>query len=340
MKNNYNFLEKIFHKLILKNNSLQEMLFDLEQRLYVKEKNLFFDNNFFISGLARSGTTFILECFYKQEIFASLTYNDMPLICAPNLWNKISKNYKKKQTSTSRMHNDGINFNLDSPEAFDEIIWKLFLKNKFVKENYLDEHKLDNYIINKYQSFIKSIIIKYKKKYYLSKNNNNILRLESLLNYFTNSIFIFVIREPLQHAISLQNMHQLFLNNQENDDFTLEYMNMLGHHEFGKDHKKFKFKDNLSNNTDINSLDYWLDVWINYYNHLKRFISYDNLYLIDYENFCQNPNFKILEIIQKKEPSFKRVNSINYIKLSKKENLYNSEKLEYANNLYREILNL
>ncbi len=96
MKNNYNFLEKIFHKLILKNNSLQEMLFDFEQRLYVKEKNLFFDNNFFISGLARSGTTFILECFYKQEIFASLTYNDMPLICAPNLWNKISKNYKKK----------------------------------------------------------------------------------------------------------------------------------------------------------------------------------------------------------------------------------------------------
>ena len=52
MKNNYNFLEKIFHKLILKNNSLQEMLFDLEQRLYVKEKNLFFDNNF-ISGLAQ-----------------------------------------------------------------------------------------------------------------------------------------------------------------------------------------------------------------------------------------------------------------------------------------------
>ena len=61
------------------------------------------------------------------------------------------------------MHNDGINFNLDSPEAFDEIIWKLFLKNKFVKEKILDEHKLDNLIINKYQSFIKSIIIKYKK---------------------------------------------------------------------------------------------------------------------------------------------------------------------------------
>ena len=237
------------------------------------------------------------------------------------------------------MHNDGINFNLDSPEAFDEIIWKLFLKNKFVKENYLDEHKLDNYIINKYQSFIKSIIIKYKKKYYLSKNNNNILRLESLLNYFTNSIFIFVIREPLQHTISLQNMHQLFLKNQENNDFALEYMNMLGHHEFGKGHKKFNFKDNLSNNTNINSLDYWLDVWINYYNHLKN-LFHDNLYLVDYENFCKNPNFKILEIIKKKEPNFKRVNSISNIKLSKKENLYNSEKLEYANNLYREILNL
>ena len=113
MKNNYNILEKIFHKLILKNNSIQEMLFDTEQRFYVKEKNLFFDNNFFISGLARSGTTLILECFYKQEIFASLTYNDMPLICAPNLWHKISKNHKRKQKSSSRMHNDGIIFNLE-----------------------------------------------------------------------------------------------------------------------------------------------------------------------------------------------------------------------------------
>ena len=52
----------------------------------------------------------------------------MPLICAPNLWNKISKNYKKNKI-TSRMHNDGINFNLDSPEAFDEIIGNFFLKN-------------------------------------------------------------------------------------------------------------------------------------------------------------------------------------------------------------------
>ena len=340
MKNNYNILEKIFHKLILKNNSLQEMLFDTEQRFYVKEKNLFFDNNFFISGLARSGTTLILECFYKQEIFASLTYNDMPLICAPNLWHKISKNHKRKQKSSSRMHNDGIIFNLDSPEAFDEIIWKLLLKNKFIKEKYLDEHVLDNLVINKYQSFIKSIITKYKKKYYLNKNNNNILRLESLLNYFTNSIFIFVIREPLQHANSLQKMHELFLKNQEDDDFTLEYMNMLGHHEFGKNHKKFNFKEDLSNNIDINSLDYWLEVWINYYNHLKKFISYNNLYLIDYENFCKNPNSKIVEIIKKKEPDFKEVNFINNIRLSKKESVYNSDKLEYANNLYREILNL
>ena len=135
-------------------------------------------------------------------------------------------------------------------------------------------------------------------------------------------------------------MNQLFLKNQERDDFTLEYMNMLGHHEFGIGHKKFKFKENLYNNTDINSLDYWLDVWINYYNHLKKFISYNNLYLIDYENFCKNPNSKIVEIIKIKEPDFKEVHLISNIKLSKKESVYNSEKLEYANNLYREILNL
>ena len=63
-------------------------------------------------------------------------------------------------------------------------------------------------------------------------------------------------------------MHQLFLKNQENNDFALEYMNMLGHQ--NSKVIKINFKDNLSNNTNINSLDYWLDVWINYYNHLKN----------------------------------------------------------------------
>ena len=34
----------------------------------------------FITGLARSGTTILLNALYKSNIFASLTYSDMPFV--------------------------------------------------------------------------------------------------------------------------------------------------------------------------------------------------------------------------------------------------------------------
>ena len=40
--------------------------------------------------MARSGSTILLNSIYKTDIFASLTYADMPFVLAPNLWSKIS----------------------------------------------------------------------------------------------------------------------------------------------------------------------------------------------------------------------------------------------------------
>ena len=85
----------------------------------------------------------------------------MPLICAPNLWNKISKITKNKNLPLGCIMMELILILIVLKHLMK--LSETFLKNNFVKENYLDEHKLDNLIINKYQSFIKSIIIKYKK---------------------------------------------------------------------------------------------------------------------------------------------------------------------------------
>ena len=63
----------------------------------------------------------------------------------------------------------------------------------------------------------------------LIKNNNNHLRLRSLLEYFKESYFLFIYRDPIHHANSLLNQHLNFINLQKEDKFILNYMNMIGH---------------------------------------------------------------------------------------------------------------
>ena len=63
------------------------------------------------------------------------------------------------------------------------------------------------------------------------KNNNNHLRLESLVNCFTSCYFIFTYRDPIYQAFSLLNQHLNFIKLQKKDEFILEYMNLIGHFE-------------------------------------------------------------------------------------------------------------
>ena len=91
--NNYNFLEKFLHKVVLSPQIIREVTFDIENSIFKHDyfkHDYFKQNHIFIAGLARSGTTILLNSIYKSDIFASLTYEDMPFILAPNLWSKIS----------------------------------------------------------------------------------------------------------------------------------------------------------------------------------------------------------------------------------------------------------
>ena len=50
-----------------------------------------------------------------------------------------------------------------------------------------------------------------------------------------------MVREPISHSISLLNQHLNFLEIQKKDPFVLEYMNSLGHFEFGLNTKPFVY---------------------------------------------------------------------------------------------------
>ena len=69
---------------------------------------------------------------------------------------------------------------------------------------------------------------------YLSNNNLNIARLAVLPGPLQEGMMLVPFRDPVQQAASMHRQHERFLQIHEEDDFVREYMEAIGHHEFGK----------------------------------------------------------------------------------------------------------
>ena len=57
---------------------MREATFDFESSSTSMAQNN--DNHVFVMGLARSGTTVLLNALYESSEFASLSYKDMPFV--------------------------------------------------------------------------------------------------------------------------------------------------------------------------------------------------------------------------------------------------------------------
>ncbi|MCP5381646.1 MAG: sulfotransferase [Kordiimonadaceae bacterium] len=289
-KGHYNFLDKILHRLALQNTAFAEMSFDLNLRLYKHEiANVSPLQHIFIAGLARSGTTILMRQLYDTVRYRSLTYQDMPFVLAPNIWQKFSSSSHKSYEQSERMHGDGIKISPDSPEALEEVFWRIFTGSEYIKKDRLIPYHVSQEIIAKFRQYVSLIILSGKTdaKFYLSKNNNNILRLPAIRKAFPSALILVPFRNPLTHANSLFYQHKLFIKLQNQNQFTRKYMDWLGHFEFGSGHKIFDFGNQSSKNQNIDDFNYWLDLWINTYDGIRNTASKD-VHFICYEDLCKN----------------------------------------------------
>jgi len=250
-------------------------------------------NPIFIVGLARAGTTMLLNAIYSTELFRSLNYRDMPFVLMPSLWATLSKPFFRYQDARERVHQDRILVNFDSPEAFEEIFWKHVCGADYFVSDGLKYHAPNNETIDRFRRFVFHVLNSSEnpaKKRYLSKNNNNLLRLPAIRTAFPNAAILIPFRDPLQHALSLHKQHHLFLQQQEADPFSLEYMNFLGHHEFGKNHKPFLCNRDKSRQNPYlpETLEYWLFYWADVYEFTLEQAPAGSLFF-SYERFCDNP---------------------------------------------------
>lgn len=270
-----------------------DISFDLEKSLHLAKSSSIQPRTIFISGLARSGTTALLNHLVNFGIGHSLTYQDLPFLFMPNVAAQMG-GIKKVSAPKERAHGDKILINEESPEAIDEIFWKNQLGDKYGQNKQMVLHKPSKSDMREYKKFIQLHLFKAQKSTYLTKNNNSILRILAFMNQtIMEAHFLFAIREPFAHASSLLKQHVRFLDMHQKDAFSLTYFDSLGHHEFGMHLKSFDLKDEALN-FELNSLnplhlDYWLVSWLNYYQYLLAHFS-PNWILIDFNDLCCQPN--------------------------------------------------
>jgi hypothetical protein len=282
---NYDFVSRLLHRLALASPSVAEASLDADQAVFSRHSpSQVHTRHVFVAGLARAGTTVLMRRLYQTGAFRSLTYRDMPFVLAPNLWQRISSLSRASMQARERAHGDGILVDFDSPEALEEVFWRVVAGSNYIREDCLVPMVADTDTQERFRRYVAAILCGHPGKRYLSKNNNNVLRLPTLAQAFPNAAIIIPFRAPRAQAASLWRQHLRFSQDGHDDGFTRAYMGWLVHHEFGPGHRPFVFNDERPSGVPDTDPDYWLAMWIRTYRHVLAtappralFVSYDRL---------------------------------------------------------------
>lgn len=269
MAGDHSKVARVFQQITLGSNAIAELTFDLEKAMYGKRAaTVECGPPIFVTGMARAGTTALLRALYAQGIFATLTFRDLPFLLAPNIWNRISARYRHDIAAQPRGQDDGILQNLDSPEALEEVFWRVHDGIRYIGKGSLKAYTPPLETLNDYRVYVRLILLRHGGRRYLAKNNNNVLRLSGLLHAFPDALIVHPFRDPVQHIASLMHHFDHAVKTQATDRFKLSYMNHLAHHEFGLAHRPFSFPGKPVRGSDVKDPNYWLGHWIDLHSFL------------------------------------------------------------------------
>jgi hypothetical protein len=294
---NYSRLDRLLHRVAFAAPFVQLTAADIETMLcgasYSAARAA---SPIFITSLPRAGTTLMLEALNHFPSLASHTYRDMPFVLAPILWSRLSGPFRQTAELKERAHGDGMDVGFDSPEAFEEILWRTFWPHKYGDAGIALWRPEDGNRDARgfFNSHMKKIIAlrrpdRLHDGRYLSKNNANVARLGLLVRMFPDAKILIPVRQPLAHARSLLRQHRNFLEMHQESPFVRRYMADLGHYEFGAVHRPIRFPDldELIANRDPLTIDYWLAYWIAGFQHVL--LHRDHLIVVSYEGCCGDP---------------------------------------------------
>lgn len=289
----YSALDRVLHRLALGSPAIAGMTHDIERAVFLGRATEPQGGPVFVTGLARAGTTILMRELHATGQFGSLTYADMPFVLAPNLWARLSSRGRVAGEKRERAHGDGIEVDTQSPEALDEVYWRIFDGAAYIQPECLVPHVPDEDLIAGYRDLMRLVLLRSGKRRYLSKNNNMVLRLRTLAAAMPEARFLVPLRDPLQHAQSLLAQHIRF---QASDSFTRDYMTWLGHHEFGATHLPMLLGPDVSDKQPAHpaqgpqTLDYWLRLWISVHLYLEDIAATAaNVILVPQDRLARDP---------------------------------------------------
>lgn len=269
----YSSVDQFVHNLAFSGPAILKLASRLEDRMARQSSTADATQPVFVTSLARGGTTAVLNALHDAPEVATHIYRDMPFLTAPVLWNKIAGGPKRGVRRRQRAHGDGLEIDLDSPEAFEEVIWKSFWPDRYrgtsiplwstcdtdpEADQFLRQHMRSIIRARNIQAGPKDVL----KTIYCSKNNANIARVSYLLKSFPDCRIVVPVRRPECHAESLLRQHNNFSMLQARNSFVTRYMSDIGHFEFGNLHKPFFFRGFEPEQEGTHHSDYWLHYWI------------------------------------------------------------------------------
>jgi hypothetical protein len=204
------------------------------------------DRPIYVTGLARSGSTILLELLAAHEEVATHQYRDFPLIPIPLWWNWfLDRASREESQPVERAHKDGIAVTPESPEAMEEVLWMAFFPTCHdpAVSNVLSGQDSAPEFAAFYRDHIRKLLLLRQGRRYLAKGNYNVSRLGFLRKMFPDACFVVPVRDPVGHIASLIKQHKLFCAEETRDPQILDHMRRSGHFEFGLDRRPINFGD-------------------------------------------------------------------------------------------------
>ncbi|WGF87430.1 sulfotransferase [Marinivivus vitaminiproducens] len=255
----------------------------------------------YVAGLARAGTTILLEVLARHPDLASHRYKDFPPIFTPYVWNRLLERMPQKTAAaTERAHKDGIAVTPDSPEALEEPIWMAFFRHLHDPAHV---HTLDGRTANPaferfYRLHIGKLVRVRGGERYLAKGNYNLTRLQYIQKLFHDARFVVPVRRPEWHIASLMKQHRLFNEGVGRHPKAAAHLRRVGHFEFGPDRRAVNVDPRVNETVrrawaEGREVEGWARYWASLYGDLADRLETDAglreaTLVVRYEDLCDS----------------------------------------------------
>ncbi|WP_316976686.1 sulfotransferase [Shumkonia mesophila] len=270
------------------------------------------DRPIYIAGLARSGSTILLETLARHPEVATHRYRDYPLIFTPYWWNRwLDRVARQDERPVERTHRDGIAITSNSPEAFEEMLWMAFFPGLHDPSHRasLDDPAADHRGFARfYVDHIRKLLAVRGRRRYVAKGNYNVTRLGYLLRLFPDARFVVPVRDPVWHIASLMKQQALFAKGQHDNPAAVRHLQRVGHFEFGLDRRAIAIGDprRVAEVTALwqggAEVEGWARYWTLIHDHVADVLAGSPeiraaTRVVRYEDLCQTPRQTIAEAL-------------------------------------------